>query len=487
MLSYQWFLWYNKHKETPRHGNVWGLTNNFKGAVDKLNCNTSEAKTKVCSKCKMTKSHTVELFIVDKRNPSGLGALCRECKREMSRKSREDRGSVRRTVWTIGKVRKYVKDINMSVLSTIESDSVIISPLEKLEFICLCGDKYERTFTKFRNFGRHKCIKCANAEGFDKQRKTRAEFVEELRQARGDEFELVGEYINYHEVTGIKHSLCGRMFDSCASRMLSQNGGCPLCRDDNRWRYRQKTHDAFLAEFKNCMGEDYELLSDYTGCDDKIRVRHSECGEVYISTPGSVLQGIRCTYPECLAKRIREATTLTHKEYINSFKDPLEKDYVILGEYENSETHIEVAHKKCGSRWFVSPSRFRSGSRCPRCRESKGERVISQYLDLAILNYIPQYRTEECKDVRALPFDFAVLDDNDSISLMIEFDGEQHFESIDFFGGEANLMNVQRRDKIKSKYCLENNIPLLRIPYWDFDNIERILGEAIKEGLQVTQ
>ena len=36
-----------------------------------------------------------------------------------------------------------------------------------------------------------------------------------------------------------------------------------------------------------------------------------------------------------------------------------------------------------------------------------------------------------------------------------------------------------RSNKRKNTYCLKNKIPLLRIPYWEFDNIEKILNEAL--------
>ena len=34
-------------------------------------------------------------------------------------------------------------------------------------------------------------------------------------------------------------------------------------------------------------------------------------------------------------------------------------------------------------------------------------------------------------------------------------------------------------DNIKTQYCLDNNIKLIRIPYWEFDNIENILKQEL--------
>jgi hypothetical protein len=65
--------------------------------------------------------------------------------------------------------------------------------------------------------------------------------------------------------------------------------------------------------------------------------------------------------------------------------------------------------------------------------------------------------------------------------MLIEFDGRQHYEPIEFFGGEEKYISRKKNDQIKTNYCLKNNISLLRIPYWDYDNIETILEEKLTE------
>ena len=65
---------------------------------------------------------------------------------------------------------------------------------------------------------------------------------------------------------------------------------------------------------------------------------------------------------------------------------------------------------------------------------------------------------------------------------IIEFDGRQHFEESEF---TETLENIQKRDQIKNNYAFKNNIQIVRIPYWERDNItlEMILGDTylIKE------
>lgn len=74
-----------------------------------------------------------------------------------------------------------------------------------------------------------------------------------------------------------------------------------------------------------------------------------------------------------------------------------------------------------------------------------------------------QYRFEDCYAMKASPFDFAVITSG-SIHL-IEYDGVQHFDEKDFFGGSSGFQILRDHDNAKNKYCAENNIPLLRIPY----------------------
>ena len=60
-----------------------------------------------------------------------------------------------------------------------------------------------------------------------------------------------------------------------------------------------------------------------------------------------------------------------------------------------------------------------------------------------------------------LPFDFYLHDYN----VCIEYDGIQHFKPIEYFGGEEAFQKRQLNDKIKTEYCIDNHITLIRLPY----------------------
>jgi len=111
------------------------------------------------------------------------------------------------------------------------------------------------------------------------------------------------------------------------------------------------------------------------------------------------------------------------------------------------------------------------GHGCPKCKDSKGEKIISWFLNKRGIIYETQKMFDGCKDIRKLRFDFYIP----SINTCIEFDGRHHFELIEF--GEEKLKDTIRKDKIKNKFCEENKIKLLRISYEQniTDELEKLL------------
>ena len=100
---------------------------------------------------------------------------------------------------------------------------------------------------------------------------------------------------------------------------------------------------------------------------------------------------------------------------------------------------------------------------------SNGEYQISQCLKMNNIDYIPQYTFKDCKDKKVLPFDFYLPKYN----CCIEYDGTSHYIPNPFgsWNTKENVLKTQQHDKIKNQYCYENNIRLIRIPYWDLEKI----------------
>jgi len=118
--------------------------------------------------------------------------------------------------------------------------------------------------------------------------------------------------------------------------------------------------------------------------------------------------------------------------------------------------------------------------RCPECQHSLGENMIAQYLVFKNIIYIFQHKFLNCKYKHVLKFDFYLTDYN----TCIEYQGIHHYEPVDFAGrgkewAEQQFEKQKIKDQIKRDYCKMNNIKLIEIPYWDFDNIEQILSKEL--------
>ena len=101
------------------------------------------------------------------------------------------------------------------------------------------------------------------------------------------------------------------------------------------------------------------------------------------------------------------------------------------------------------------------------CVKSKGEFQIAQILNLYNISYFKQY---EFKELPKRYFDFAIIDKENHITGLIEYDGEQHFNKSSKYYSDEMILH----DKQKNEFCIQNNITLYRIPYWDFEKIETI-------------
>ena len=165
------------------------------------------------------------------------------------------------------------------------------------------------------------------------------------------------------------------------------------------------------------------------------------------------------------------------KEYIEGFGYKL-----ISKEYKTCHDKLEI-ECQLGHLYKATFTNFKNhNKRCPICNQSTGEIKIEKVLKALDIKFVNQFKFKNCKDNRPLPFDFYLTDYN----ICIEYDGIQHYKAFDFFGGKKRLEEYKRHDKIKNKFCMQNNIVILRIPYWDFDNIENILKENLIVNLKET-
>lgn len=158
----------------------------------------------------------------------------------------------------------------------------------------------------------------------------------------------------------------------------------------------------------------------------------------------------------------------------------IQKQYI-----EGGRQKIRIICKKHGEFYCTAGSHIGMKTGCPTCSSSKGEIAIEDFFLKNNMKYEKQKRFKDCRDKLPLPFDFYLPDFN----LCIEYDGRQHFEPQPWSRTNKHakqnmfyeLSETQRRDQIKTDYCKNNNINLLRIPYNKFNKIEKILIDYLKK------
>lgn len=172
----------------------------------------------------------------------------------------------------------------------------------------------------------------------------------------------------------------------------------------------------------------------------------------------------------------------TTEDFIKEMNE-INPNIEIIGEYKGSEKPVKCKCKICGHIWSPIGRSLTYGQGCPACVASRGEIKIKQILDMNNIEYIMEKTFDDCSYKEKLRFDFYLPDYN----TIIEYDGEQHFKPIDFankgleWANKAFELN-KIKDEIKNNYCKDNKIKLIRIPYWDFDNIETILASEISDA-----
>ena len=275
---------------------------------------------------------------------------------------------------------------------------------------------------------------------------------------------------------------CGKNYETSFvvlkdGRKTIQKDCCPNCTgkkaSEVSWRKRAKKY-IDLAE-KICNKYGYTLLTaidEYTDVKMDIDFICSKHGKQTMMLD-NLLRGHKCkacSYEE-------RAINLRHDvQYVKECIENINGNKLLNPEdYKDTFTKNLNIQCSCGSIFTVSFKNFTDGgtNKCfsCSCKESVGEQRIREYLELNNIDFVQEKRFGDCRNIKPLPFDFYLPDYN----MCIEFDGQQHYEDV----GYGNHKRTVEHDKIKNQYCKDNNINLLRIPYWDGNDIEKIISKQL--------
>jgi very-short-patch-repair endonuclease len=286
------------------------------------------------------------------------------------------------------------------------------------------------------------------------KRKTTEEFIKEAKIIHGDKYDYsISKYINKR--TKIKYICPKHGIIEQIPYNHTKGHGCYKCFNNGK-----NTKEIFIEKSNKIHNNKYDYsLVMYKNAHKKIKIICKEHG-IFKQRPNDHLSGYGCI--KCSGRYRKNDEFIVNSNIIHNNK----YDYSLI-KYKNNKTKVKIICPIHGVFKQRPDNHLHNG--CPNCKESTNEKIIRLYLKENNIKYLTQKTFVDCKNIFKLPFDFYLPDYN----TCIEYDGKQHYEPINYFGGLKTFKKIQHRDKIKDKYCKENNICLLRIKY-DEDIISKI-------------
>lgn len=284
------------------------------------------------------------------------------------------------------------------------------------------------------------CIKCSHEN-------KRLDYLSKFKESHGDKYDysLIEFPIVYDSKVDIicpTHGVFNKIVYAHAD-----GSGCNKCagiiNDIDTFKY--------YCSIKHNNKYDYTLVNYQNEYSDIICPTHG----VFSQRLSSHIEGYGCN------KCSIDGKLVTKKEFIERSNKVHNNKYdYSLVDYINRLDKVSIICPAHGI-FNQTPKNHMSGYGCQRCNESKGELQIQLLLDKLNISYIRQHKFDDCFYKSNLLFDFYIPEYN----MCIEYNGIQHYEPVEFFGGvksfEVNLI----RDSIKESYCNENDIKLIVIPY----------------------
>ena len=264
----------------------------------------------------------------------------------------------------------------------------------------------------------------------------------------------IDDYINTNTKILHKCKICDNIFTIVPKTVL--NGSKCKCQRKRIYKSRF-SNEEYL---KRIIETNYISLEEYKGANIKIKHQCKKCGDIKESKPSHIMNNIGCKSCDLIKSE------KSYKEKI------LDRNLNVIEKYKGSKSKILHKCDICNNEWLARPNDISFGVGCPNCSSSKGEKVIGSYLKRMGI----EYESEKVfKDLPSHRFDFYIED----LNIIVEFDGIQHFEPVEFFGGEESFEVIKKNDSIKNDYCEISNIKLIRISYKEFDIIENIIKRIL--------
>lgn len=323
----------------------------------------------------------------------------------------------------------------------------------------VCGYIYKVNPNSFLS-GR-RCPKCSEVIRL-RDRGKRIDWFEVVETYGKGDYEIMGEIKTGSTKTTLRHLKCGQIYEVRLGE-FRRGSRCPICSHIKGTKAHTKSNETFIKEVNDIRGKEYTFKEEYKNTYTPIRVIHNECGREYKVAPRDFLKGSECR--ECQFSKRRK----TQEEWEEDVFRMVGKEYELIDAYYNDQTNIRIKHMECGNILYMRPNNFMNGTRCRYCKQPKGERILQDYFLQEGFATESQKTFPDLKNVFCLSYDFYLID----YGILIEYQGEQHYRPIEYFGGEESFLKQIKRDEMKRAYAKENGYSLIEVPY-TYDTKESI-------------
>jgi hypothetical protein len=244
--------------------------------------------------------------------------------------------------------------------------------------------------------------------------------------------------------------------------------GCKDCGNEKSQKNRKFTLKYIENQINELYDKKYEIKSNYVNNRTNILLFCKLHNIQFKQNPQHLLNGyISCMYCSLTAKKDTNYFINNAINKIGNNFDYSRVDYVTM------KNHVYIKCLKHDIVFKILPDCFLNGqNNCKKCIGSNDEKKILTFLETQKIQYHVEKTFENCVYKRNLRFDFYIPE----VNCLIEYDGMQHFKDIKYF---SNFEKLRIKDIIKNKFCLENNIPLLRIAYTDYKFISTLIKSFI--------
>lgn len=307
-------------------------------------------------------------------------------------------------------------------------------------------------------------------------------------------YSKVPEIINVRDTVTLICKVHGE-FKINVSKHLFCNKSCPFCSRKEILKKSRKrwTRDLVIER----ISENYNNTIVLVSPDNKFNTKNTyefkciDCNRIFKCMLSDLLYGKRLGCPHCnkesnILKLVnshetrklnigqgKRSTNITNSSFIDKMTVINSNLDLSKFNYESSNTKSTVICKKCGKEFLSCPHNLLKGEGCPFCNSSKLSNNIVDLLDSMNIEYIQEKTFDWLVYAKNLKLDFYLP----KFNLAIECQGIQHFEKVDYFGGEIEFNNIKLRDELKLKLCLSHNIPILY--YTNINKYEYFINQKL--------